>query len=279
MGFKDPLRKLSFLLKELEGLGYDLPPVDDPQMESHLPKDILGLVREIRRLLFEAISSLDEALRLARKLPVLLNRADLPGLGDMLRGKRQPAVFSPVGDGPVGISEIDVSIWTSTDDRRRFQEAADAARKLLEEAGFEITTSGPARWGSWFQKFKARARDTLSNEEVAKRLADIEDAVRAQQLDLPQSQATLALAQAASAAIESLRGTPEAVLVLGNLLLVKITEAGIDRIVTYSMTAEELRQFKRGKLPQNPVAALDWLDKRSVDVGGSPELGAPPEAY
>lgn len=173
---------------------------------------------------------------------------------------------------------VEVSIWAATEERSAFDQVVDATKSLLEQAGFDVVPQAAAQQASWFQGLKAKAREAVSNEEVAGRLADIEDALRAQQLDVPQSQVTLVLAQAASSTIESLKGVHEAVIVIGNLLLVKTMDDGAERIVTYTMTAEELRHFKRGDYVKDPLSALDWLHRGASDAPGRFEVSANPDS-
>jgi hypothetical protein len=96
-----------------------------------------------------------------------------------------------------------------------------------------------------FDRWRAKAKDALSAEEAVIRLAKVERAVELRLLDLEQAQVNDQESLAIARLIESLAEIPEACIVVGSLVLVKLQRSGQPVFLSRSLSPREMKALER----------------------------------
>lgn len=86
----------------------------------------------------------------------------------------------------------------------------------------------------------SRSKQALTSAEVTERLAQVERALQLQYVHKPQSEVTLASGSAAAQLIAALEHTPQAVIQIGTLLLIKMTVDSAGSIYVRTLSEKEL---------------------------------------
>lgn len=101
---------------------------------------------------------------------------------------------------------------------------------------------------------------TLTKPEVAQRLARLERALELKALDSQQAGVDRDEAESAARLIEALRDTPEAVMRMGSLLVIKVTGPGGARVVARTLTTDEMIAVnQKPSLLESPQDLLDLI--------------------
>jgi hypothetical protein len=100
-------------------------------------------------------------------------------------------------------------------------EAQRLLSELLDLFDLEIFFLHRAEDGSWFRRMFLRAKGLAETEEVSKRLADVENALKLRGIDDLRSQVDERKANAAAALIAAVADQDEAVMRVGSLVVVK----------------------------------------------------------
>ena len=121
-----------------------------------------------------------------------------------------------------------------------------AAITLMELMGYELESEEEPVFRSFLKRMWFRLKPNLSPEQAAKLIADGGDSLRSQ-LGRASVKSTSELASAAGVLIQSLDGIEDAVIHLGELILVKVTIDGVPRI-----RVENITQGLIAKLKEDP---------------------------
>jgi hypothetical protein len=118
-------------------------------------------------------------------------------------------------------------------------------------------------WGSWFGRSFARSKKALASQGVKDTLTRAERALEIQTLHIPQAQIDAMQADAAAKLIAALGPTPNAIVQIGSVLLVKVDGTPIVR----NLTQTELSYLEHNKhLYKSPKNALEELGRVSGDA-------------
>jgi hypothetical protein len=126
---------------------------------------------------------------------------------------------------------------------------------------------------------KVAAAGMAAGEEVANRLALVEEALRAQQVDGPMSSNAAALATSTADVLQALGGRA-GVVWLDRLVIVKESDAEGGRVKTVALSAEQVRKLRAigaeswqpedwfGKLPAaDPTTSLTMREQAGLALG------------
>lgn len=108
---------------------------------------------------------------------------------------------------------------------------------------------------SWWQKLFARSKAAVTHEEVVRRLAEAERALRLAALEKPQAQADNDRLAGAAALLEAI-GSNDAVVLMGSVLLIRRScSTGPASIYIRNLVQSELLEIEQNpELLKNPQA-------------------------
>jgi hypothetical protein len=154
-----------------------------------------------------------------------------------------------------------VSIYLEDGQESTVRDVQSALQVIAEEVGFELIAEFNPIYGSFWQKFRAKASDPHTQQEVYDRLIKLERSAEVRLLAVPESQANMQNAQGLAAIIESLKGESAAVIQLGPLMVVKAPASdGGSAILCRALTAKELRMLEaRPDLLKDPCGLMAQL--------------------
>ena len=146
----------------------------------------------------------------------------------------------------------------------------EALRDLLAGTGLELVRTAEPEISSWFGRFRAQAKELASSEEVARRLQKVEHAIEVATLRKPMSEENVNQADAASRLLQALNAVDNAVLLVGSMIVVKVTNAdGTADVFAKTLSVAEVRAFETNQhLLKNPREALDRLHLLSAAEEG-----------
>lgn len=167
-----------------------------------------------------------------------------------------------VKDSEIASAEDFASHWFQgriyTSEESAGEEVEKSLRALFESLGVEVVYEFPIQRSSWFREFLLRMKDSTVRPTRDEVLAMAERAIEQQILDKPQAQIDLAQSQAVAGLVMSLEKTPNAVIQVGSLLVVKVGETTLVR----NLTQQELVYLQRNpKLFRDPEKALLELQR------------------
>jgi hypothetical protein len=149
------------------------------------------------------------------------------------------------------------AIWVSGS-RSQGRELADAIKELLVEYGVDLEEAGPERHGSWWQRFRMKASRLLASDEAAKRLEAVERGISAHLLEKQVAENDNLKADSVSKLMDKLDNIEKAVIILGQLVIVKhegsLTIKSIDPLTAAKIEASEV-------LLSDPVQVLHILTR------------------
>lgn len=142
-------------------------------------------------------------------------------------------------------SALSVSIYLEDGQEATVRDVQSALQAVAEKVGFDLIPEFDPVYGSFWQKFRAKASDAHAREEVYDRLIKLERSAEVRLLAVPESQANMQNAQGLAAIIESLKGESAAVVQLGPLVVVKAPTPDFgSAILCRMLTAKELRMLE-----------------------------------
>jgi hypothetical protein len=161
---------------------------------------------------------------------------------------------------------LPVTAYIDNHNYKTFVEVQAALRQIIAEAGFDIAfESDPVR-GSWFGRFFVRSKFPVTSEETEAELRRIEQSLEGQintpappEFDTSQSDGVAKL-------IYSLNGTPDAIIQIGSVLLVKVDGVPTVRNLTQAELAFLDRNKRLYKMPK------EILDELARFTSGSPGI-------
>jgi len=120
--------------------------------------------------------------------------------------------------------------------------------RISDALGFRRLITLEAHQGSWFSRWIARSRDFLSQPEVEERLGRLERAAELEILHKRQAQVDQVLAAAVGELLRACETQPNAVLQVGSMLVVKITDQrGVARLGVRTLPPDEAAELERSK--------------------------------
>jgi len=154
-----------------------------------------------------------------------------------------------------------VSIYLEDGRESTVRDVQSALQIVADEVGFELIAEFNPVYGSFWQRFRAKASDPHMQEEIYDRLIKLERSAEVRLLAVPESQANMQNAQGLAAIIESLKGESAAVIQLGPLVVVKAPTSGVgSAILCKVLTAKELRMLEaRPDLLKDPCGLMAQL--------------------
>jgi hypothetical protein len=176
-----------------------------------------------------------------------------------------PLVFAPstTQNPAVAIQHpFAVTVYLAEDEAR--QEVQDALNDLLTAFDFEVVDSLPPLRGSWYRDFIVLSRRALTSRELGERLQKVERGIELQLLHKQQAEIDSMQGDAVAKLLTALEHTPDALVQIGSVLLVKVDGVPAVR----NLTQVELRYLEHNpKLLKSPGTILEAL--QAVD---QPEL-------
>jgi len=168
---------------------------------------------------------------------------------------------SSVIDDSIGWHWFPVRVYTSETDSG--PAVAAALRKAFHVFGMEEVYAFPPQKGSWFREFLARKKDSTGLPTREEMLILLQRAFEQQVLDKPQAQIDITQSQAVAMLLTAVDKTPNALIQVGSVLLVKVQ----DTIVIRNLTQMEMAHWERNpELFRDPERALSELQKAG-DLG------------
>lgn len=133
------------------------------------------------------------------------------------------------------------------------QEALDG---LLNAFDFEVVDRLPPVRGSWYQDLIATSRHALTSRELGERLQKVERGIELQLLHKQQAEIDSLQGDAVAKLLAALEHTPDALVQIGSVLLVKVDGVPAVR----NLTQVELHYLEHNpKLLTSPATILDAL--------------------
>jgi len=188
------------------------------------------------------------------------------------------AEYRTQGSGIMGLAEPDhilawarvephpdqpaVSIYLDSYDEHKVAALQEALKELLAVEGLDIEQLGEPKISSWFGQFKIKSKELVGKEEVASRLQKIEHAIEVAGLQRPMSEVNVNHADAASKLIQAATDVDNAIMLVGSVMLVKVTDDdGQKKLVVKTLSVAEVRAIeKNAHVLKDPRAALEYLD-------------------
>ncbi len=156
---------------------------------------------------------------------------------------------------------IPVRIYLSDDNDNDIDSITDSTTQLLNEFYFEFSDDFPAEKGSWWKKWFAKSKDTLTHPEVKNRLEKIERAIDNKGLHKPQSEINKNQADAISVLTNSIKDIDSVAIQAGSLLLVKTTNKDYQTsLQVKTLTTKELIYIENNQqILHRPERTLELL--------------------
>jgi hypothetical protein len=136
---------------------------------------------------------------------------------------------------------------------RAVQETLDGMLKAFD---FDVVASFPALRGSWYRNFIAVSRRTLTSRELGERLRKVERGIELQLVHKQQAEIDSMQGDAVAKLLVALDHTPDALVQIGSVLLVKVDGVPAVR----NLTQLELRYLEHNpRLLTSPSTILEAL--------------------
>jgi hypothetical protein len=118
--------------------------------------------------------------------------------------------------------------------------AENSLKEALTCIGFNAFAWDNRELSSWYRRLFARSRDALTSQEVTERLQKVERAIQIKGIDLPQTEADLNHARAASEVLKAIEHEQSAAILLGSLCVLKVDGA----VFVISLTQEQMTSIR-----------------------------------
>jgi hypothetical protein len=173
------------------------------------------------------------------------------------------AMVRDTSDSDLAITQVlPICVYLETATEYDVRAVRDATRSILANEDFEVFYEDPGVWGSWLGRSFACSMSALKSEQVRDTLVRTERALEMQALLLPQAQIDATQAGAAANLIASLSNTPNAIVQIGSILIIKVEGTPIVR----NLTQTELSYLEHNRhLYSSPKQALEELSRISEE--------------
>lgn len=171
------------------------------------------------------------------------------------------AIVRDISDSGISVTQIlPVAIYLETATAQDVTRVRDAVGSVLANEDFEVFYEEPGVWGSWFGRSFARSMSAMKSDQVKDTLVRAERALEMQALLLPQAQIDATQAGAAANLVASLSNTPNAIVQIGSILIIKVDGTPVVR----NLTQTELSYLEHNRhLYKSPRQALEELSRLS----------------
>lgn len=117
-------------------------------------------------------------------------------------------------------SELDAFVYVSAD-RTFGEQVAEAIRDWVSNWGMELVEHGEPRQGSWMQRFALRTRSLMGSQAAQEALQEMAEAARSYLAEEQHANVGKIHSESFKNVMEALDGGHEAVIILGELVVVK----------------------------------------------------------
>lgn len=131
-----------------------------------------------------------------------------------------------------------------------------ALRQFGEAFGWEVTPRAEPLEGSWFRRFRLKAKDLAMSADAKEIAEELRRAAELRALHSVQADNDSKQAQAAATLIQALDGTEQAVVMVGSVLVIK--DAG--RLAVRTLTQRQLMFLERSADMTQPSNVLEALE-------------------
>ncbi|MEU8401900.1 STAS domain-containing protein [Nonomuraea sp. NPDC048892] len=131
-----------------------------------------------------------------------------------------------------------------------------ALRQFGEAFGWEVTPRSEPLEGSWFRRFRLKAKDLAMSADAKEIAEELRRAAELRALHSVQADNDSKQAQAAATLIQALDGTDQAVVMVGSVLVIK--DAG--RLAVRTLTQRQLMFLERSADMTQPSNVLEALE-------------------
>lgn len=164
----------------------------------------------------------------------------------------------------IGLAQTSIFLGGGADEHD-LQIVEDKLRTLVSALEVVQLEAVETTHGSIFRRFIAFFQSKTTRDEIEGLYGDARDALRAQQVGKPRSETIDNLASAAAALLTSLEGHDNAILRLGELVVVKHTHNGIGSVAIETISAELARKLESDpELLKNPRRLMAQLSSDSI---------------
>lgn len=157
-----------------------------------------------------------------------------------------------------------VTVYLAQDQGHQVVE--DALADLLTAFDLEVVENLPPLRGSWYRDVVASSRRALTSRELGERLRKVERGIELQLLHKQQAEIDSMQGDAVAKLLTALEHTPDALVQIGSVLLVKVDGVPAVR----NLTQLELRHLEHNpRLLTSPATILDALqavEQRAADL-------------
>jgi len=163
---------------------------------------------------------------------------------------------------------IEAEIYLDSNEPDSILDAYTYIKLALNNLDFELNLELPAVFGSWYKRLIAKSKSAITSEEVTSRLKEMEYAFEVNGILKQQSEIDKNQSEALLNILKGIENTPNAVIRIGSLLVIKVTSAitNIPSIHVRTLAIKELHFLnKNPHLTNNPVELLDSLSRNNND--------------
>jgi len=151
-------------------------------------------------------------------------------------------------------------IYIDTDDDQTVEQVKRAIARLSRSVGLESFFEFEPETGSWLRRSISGFMDALTQTEVQDRLQLIEHGLKTALIEKHQAEADKNKASAASEIINALKEVPNASILLGSVLITKVTTDGEAQVHVLTLNATQLAKLQQGpELLKSPQAFIGEL--------------------
>jgi hypothetical protein len=148
---------------------------------------------------------------------------------------------------------------------------AKTVQTLCETLRLSVVSDQPPRFDSFWKVFFTKTRHAVTRPEVIERLRKLERAIELEVLDNKQAAVDKEEAEAVKCLLEAVKGTPNAVIQIGSLLVFKIANDDVGGAVfTVTLTQEQMSRISANpRILAEPNYILDYLSKEQSERAAS----------
>lgn len=173
--------------------------------------------------------------------------------------------FDPNDLGPIlQNSAISYSghVYADTDDLSKAEKLFETTKELFETFGFEISEEGKIKQGSWFkEKVVYKIRNVFRSKEALELFEKTKRAIELQQIEKHQSEVNRNNMEAVAAFLNSVKEIPNVAVVMGSLIIAKVTVDNTPQLAIQSLTTDQVILLEKNpELKNNPLELLQLIN-------------------
>lgn len=161
-------------------------------------------------------------------------------------------------------SRFRCKIFLDTDDDEKGKEVFESVKELLDAIGYDIISEEPAFKGSWKKKFLARSRVFFSGQKRKRAFFSLINAV----LTPNEFDGDKEIQGAASRFRKSLKDVPQGSIILGRLVLIKVTRGKEELFCSQLLSRKQLNILRiKPELEDDPELLISELGLKTYKEG------------